>query len=75
MTQKYTNPSEALQNRQSRLLGSMGSAEIQNEPQSRVIKVNKVQSTRIEEQTGTKPSLTDEEIKEYLDEILKQIKI
>jgi hypothetical protein len=75
MMQKYANPSEALQNRQSRLLDSIASAEMQNELQSRVIKLIKAQCTRIEEQTGTKPSLTDEEIKEYLNEILKQIEI
>jgi hypothetical protein len=72
---KIRNPSEALHNRQSRLLDSIAPAEMQNELQSRVIMVFKAQFTKIEEQTGTKPSLTDEEIKEYLNEILKQIKI
>jgi hypothetical protein len=42
--------------------------------QSRVIKVIKAQSAEIEEQTGSKPSLTDQEIKEYLDEVMKEIK-
>jgi hypothetical protein len=42
--------------------------------ENRVIKVIKAQSTEIEDQTGSKPSMTDDEIKEYLDEVLKEIR-
>jgi hypothetical protein len=59
---------------ESRLLDSIASAEMQKEVESRVIKVIKTQSSEIEDQTGSKPSLTDDEIKEYLDKILKEIK-
>ena len=42
--------------------------------ENRVIKVIKAQSTEIEDQTGSKPPMTDDEIKEYLDEVLKEIR-
>ena len=47
---------------------------MQKEVESRVIKVVKAQSIELEDQTGSKPSLTDDEIKEYLDRVLKEIK-
>jgi hypothetical protein len=59
---------------ESRLLDSIASAEMQKQIESRVIEVVKAQSTEIEDQTGSKPSLTDDEIKEYLDKALKEIK-
>jgi hypothetical protein len=59
---------------ESRLLDSIASAEMQKEVESRVIKVIKAQSSEIEDQTGSKPSLTDDEMKEYLDKVLKEIK-
>jgi len=59
---------------ESRLLDSIASAEMRKEVESRVIKVIKPQSTEIEDQTGSKPSLTDDEIKEYLDKVLKEIR-
>ena len=59
---------------ESRLLDSIASAEMHAEVERRVVKVIKAQSTEIEDQTGSKPSLTDYEIKEYLDEVLKEIK-
>lgn len=65
---------KSLAKSESRLLDSIASAEMQKEVESRVIKVIKAQSTQIEDQTGSKPSLTDDEIKEYLDEVLKEIK-
>jgi hypothetical protein len=65
---------KSLAKSESRLLDSIASAEMQKEVESRVIKVVKAQSTEIEDQTGSKPSLTDDEIKEYLDKVLKEIK-
>jgi hypothetical protein len=47
---------------------------MQKEIQNKVIKVIKAQSTEIEQQTGAKPSMTDDEIKEYLDKALKEIR-
>jgi hypothetical protein len=49
---------ESLAKSESRLLDSIASAEMQKEVESRVIKLVKVQSAEIEDQTGTKPSLT-----------------
>jgi hypothetical protein len=65
---------KSLAKSESRLLDSIASAEMHKEVESRVIKVVKAQSTEIEDQTGSKPSLTDDEIKEYLDKVLKEIK-
>lgn len=65
---------KSLAKSESRLLDSIASAEMQKEVESRVIKVVKAQSSEIEDQTGSKPSLTDDEIKEYLDKVLKEIK-
>jgi hypothetical protein len=65
---------KSLAKSESRLLDSIASAEMQKEVESRVIKVIKVQSSEIEDQTGSKPSLTDDEIKEYLEKVLKEIK-
>ena len=49
---------ESLAKSESRLLDSIASAEMQKEVESRVIKLVKVQSAEMEDQTGTKPSLT-----------------
>ena len=65
---------KSLAKSESRLLDSIASAEMQKEVESRVIKVVKAQSTEIEDQTGSKPSLTDDEIKEYLDKVLKEVR-
>jgi hypothetical protein len=65
---------KSLAKSESKLLDSIALAEMQNEVQNRVIKVVKAQSSEIEDQTGSKPSLTDDEIKDYLDKVLKEIK-
>jgi fructose-1-phosphate kinase PfkB-like protein len=65
---------KSLAKSESRLLDSIASAEMQKEIQNKVIKVIKAQSTEIEQQTGSKPSMTDDEIKEYLDKALKEIR-
>jgi hypothetical protein len=65
---------KSLAKSESRLLDSIASAEMQKEIQNKVIKVIKAQSTEIEQQTGAKPSMTDDEIKEYLDKALKEIR-
>jgi hypothetical protein len=65
---------KSLAKSESRLIDSLASAEMQNDVQDRVIKVIKAQSTEIEDQTGSKPSMSDDEIKEYLVEVLKEIR-
>ena len=65
---------KSLAKSESRLLDSIASTEIQKEVESRVIKVIKAQSTEIEDQTGSKPSLTNDETKEYLDKVMKEIR-
>jgi hypothetical protein len=47
---------------------------MKKEVESKGIKVIKAQSTEIEDQTGWKPSLTDDETKEYLDKVMKEIR-
>ncbi len=41
----------------------------------KVIHVTKVQSDNIIENSGVQPSTTEYEIKEYLDEVLQEIKV
>lgn len=65
---------KSLAKSESRLLDSIASSEMQKEVESRVIKVIKEQSSEIEDQAGSKSSLTDDEIKEYLYKVLKEIK-
>ena len=65
---------KSLAKSESRLLDSIASTEMQKEVESRVIKVIKAQSTEIEDQAGSKPSLTDDETKEYLNKVLKKIR-
>jgi hypothetical protein len=65
---------KSLAKSESKLLDSIAFAEMQKEVESRLIRVIETQSTEIESQTGSKPSLTDDEIKEYLDKVLKEIK-
>jgi hypothetical protein len=59
---------------ESKLLDSIASAEMNKEIESRVIKVIKAQSSEIEDQTGSNPSLTDDEIKRYLEEAVEELK-
>ena len=58
---------------QSKLLDSIGTAQMDQELQSRVLTVTKKLSDKMEEETGVEASMTDEDIKEHIEMVRKQI--
>lgn len=61
-------------NNESELLGSIGSSHMQQELERRVLKITKSTSDLMEEQTGVEPSITEGNMKEYLQEVLTEVK-
>ncbi|OLD41735.1 MAG: hypothetical protein AUI60_00675 [Thaumarchaeota archaeon 13_1_40CM_2_39_4] len=59
---------------QSKLLDSIGSAQMEQEMQKKVITIVKKTSQAMTEETGVQASLTEEDMKEYLDQVLQEIK-
>ena len=59
---------------QSKLFDSMVTAEIEKEIERRVIEVFKKQSVEMEEETGVQPSLNEQEIHDYLNQVIKEVK-
>jgi hypothetical protein len=59
----------------SKLLDSIGTSEMEQEIESKVLNLAKEQREVLAEQTGVQPSLTDIEIKEYLEEVLSEVKL
>jgi hypothetical protein len=58
---------------ESKLLGNIGAAENKIETEKRIVNTVKEHSDIINEQTGIQPSLTEEDIKQYLDDVLREI--
>jgi hypothetical protein len=59
---------------QSNLLHSIGTAQMEKELQSRVLTISRKLSDKIEEETGVESSMTEVEMKQYLNDVLKEIK-
>jgi hypothetical protein len=59
---------------ESNLLDNIGTAQMEQEIQTRVLKVAKEQQDVLTEQTGVEPSLSQDDIKEYLNEVLDEAK-
>jgi hypothetical protein len=59
---------------QSELLSDIGTAEMQKELEKRVMGLVKEDSETITKETGVKPSMSEEEMKEYLNQVLAEIK-
>ncbi len=57
-----------------KFLESIGSAQMEQELQKRVLTIAKENSDIMTEETGVQPSLTEDEMKEYLDMIVNEIK-
>jgi Tfp pilus assembly PilM family ATPase len=55
-------------------LDSIGTAEMQQEIQKRVMGITKKHQGSMEEETGVQSSLNEEDIKEYLDEVMQEIR-
>ena len=60
---------------ESKLLVSIGSAQMEQEIQNRAIKVAKEQRETMTEQTGVQSSLTDHDMKQYVSKVLKEIHV
>jgi hypothetical protein len=60
--------------KQSKLLDSIGSAHIEQEIQTRVLRMSKEYQDHMTEETGLESSINEDEIKEYLNTVIKEIK-
>ena len=59
--------------KESRLLGSMGSAQMTQDLQNKIIAVAKENAHIMEQQSGTEPSLTDDDITNYLNRVINEV--
>jgi hypothetical protein len=59
---------------QSKLLDSMGTAQMEQELQSRVLTITKKLSDKMEEETGVEPSMTMEDVKEQIEVVRREIR-
>ena len=60
-------------NEQSKLLDSIGTAHMEQELQSRVLTIAKKHSDMITEKTGVEASMTENDMKEYIEMVTKEI--
>jgi hypothetical protein len=58
---------------ESNLKDSIGTAQMEQQIQTRVLKVTKKQQEIPTEQTGVEPSLSEDDIKQYLKEVLQKV--
>jgi hypothetical protein len=56
-----------------KFLESIGTAQMEQELQKRVLKIVKEQSDNMIEETGVQPSLSENDMKEYLEMVAKEI--
>jgi hypothetical protein len=56
------------------LLDSIGSAHMEQEIQKRVITITKQNQDRMAEESGIQSSLTEEDMKEYLEQVINEVK-
>ena len=59
---------------ESKLLGSIGTSQMEQQLQSRVIKMSKEYRDRMTEKSGLESSLSDSEIKEYLNSVVEEVR-
>jgi len=60
--------------KESRLLDSIGTAQMENEMQQKVITFTNRNQERIADETGIRSSLTEEDMKEYLEQVIREVK-
>lgn len=61
--------------KESRLLDSIGTAQMEQEIQKKVITVTRQNQDRITEESGIESSLTEGDMKEYLEQVIREIKM
>ena len=59
---------------QSKLFDSMVTVEIEEEIEKRVMQVIRIQYVEMENETGVQPTLNDQEIHDYLNRVIKEVK-
>jgi hypothetical protein len=59
---------------ESRLLDSIGSAEMQQQIEKRIIASTRAAKYSMTEQSGIESSLTEEDVKQYVEKVLREIK-
>jgi hypothetical protein len=59
---------------QTKFLERIGTAQMEREVQLKVLDVTREQNERMEEESGVTSSLTDDEVKNYMQEVLKEVK-
>ena len=60
--------------KESKLLYSIGLAQMEQEIQKKVITFTKRIQDNMTEETGIRSSLTDEDMKEYLEQVIREVK-
>jgi len=60
--------------KQSRLLDSIGSAQMEQEIQKKVVDFTKRNQDRMAEETGIHSSLSEDDVKEYLQQVIREVK-
>jgi hypothetical protein len=58
-----------------KFLESMGTAQMEQELQKRVLTIAKKNSDIMTEDTGVQPSLSEDDMKQYLEEVIREIKV
>jgi uncharacterized membrane protein len=59
---------------ETRLLDSIGTAHMEQEIQKRVLALTRKNQRSLEEETGIQSSLTDDDVKEYLEQVIEEVK-
>lgn len=60
--------------KESKLLDSMGSAQMTQDLQNKIVSVTKENAQLMEQKSGTEPSLTDDDITNYLNQVINEVK-
>jgi hypothetical protein len=60
--------------KESKLLGSMGSAQMTQDLQNKIMSIAKENAQVMEQQSGTEPSLTDDDMTNYLNRVINEVK-
>jgi hypothetical protein len=58
-----------------KFLESIGTAQMEQELQKRVLTIAKKNSDTMTEDTGVQPSLSEDDIKQYLEQVIREIKV
>ena len=63
----------SLTTKESKLLDSIGTAHMELEIQRRVLKITQLNQDRLVEESGIQSSLTEEDMKEYLQQVIREL--